>query len=212
MFPPRAWSLASLLAALPIISMSGWYPDFGYLALVSWRLLRADPWPAWWAAPLGLINDLFTGYPMGLSVALWSATMLALDLIDRRTMWRDYWIEWVVAAVLLAMDQWLQWRIAALTGADVPASANASPPLVISICVFPVSAWLVVANRRVEAEAMKHVRFTNAHQSITFSRRMMLLGGAQAAVGTHADRTHGLARRSPRTRSTSSYPRATGSS
>ena len=30
---------------------------------------------------------------------------------------------------------------------------------------------------------MKHVRFTNAHQSITFSRRMMLLGGGQAAVG-----------------------------
>jgi penicillin-binding protein 2 len=30
---------------------------------------------------------------------------------------------------------------------------------------------------------MKHVRFTNAHQSITFSRRMMLLGGAQGAVG-----------------------------
>src|ERR1041384_3244233 len=41
-----------------------------------------------------------------------------------------------------------------------------------------------LANRHVEAEAMKHVRFTNAHQSITFSRRMMLLGGAQAAVGT----------------------------
>jgi penicillin-binding protein 2 len=31
---------------------------------------------------------------------------------------------------------------------------------------------------------MKHVRFTNAHQSLAFSRRMMLLGGAQAAVGT----------------------------
>ena len=31
---------------------------------------------------------------------------------------------------------------------------------------------------------MKHVRFTNAHQSITFSRRIMLLGGAEAAVGT----------------------------
>jgi penicillin-binding protein 2 len=30
---------------------------------------------------------------------------------------------------------------------------------------------------------MKHMRFTTAHQSITFSRRMMLLGGAQAAVG-----------------------------
>jgi penicillin-binding protein 2 len=30
---------------------------------------------------------------------------------------------------------------------------------------------------------MKHMRFTNAHQSLTFSRRMMLLNGAQAAVG-----------------------------
>lgn len=30
---------------------------------------------------------------------------------------------------------------------------------------------------------MKHVRFTNAHQSITFSRRMMLVSGAQAAIG-----------------------------
>ena len=72
--------VASLLAALPIISMIGWYPDFGYLAFISWRLLRADPWPPWWAAPLGLINDLFTGCPIGFSVALWSATMLALDL------------------------------------------------------------------------------------------------------------------------------------
>ena len=73
---------ASFLAVLPIISTSGWYPDFGYLVFISWRLLRADPWPAWWAAPLGFVNDLFTGYPIGFSIALWSATMLALDLIE----------------------------------------------------------------------------------------------------------------------------------
>jgi penicillin-binding protein 2 len=30
---------------------------------------------------------------------------------------------------------------------------------------------------------MKHMRITTVHQSITFSRRMMLLGGAQAAIG-----------------------------
>ena len=31
---------------------------------------------------------------------------------------------------------------------------------------------------------MKPVRLTNAHQSLTFSRRILLLGGAQAAVGS----------------------------
>src|ERR1043166_9372318 len=30
---------------------------------------------------------------------------------------------------------------------------------------------------------MKPIRITNAHQSITFSRRMLMLGGAQFAVG-----------------------------
>ena len=142
-FVPAATVIAaSFLSAVPIVSTSGWYPDFGFLVFTSWRLLRSDPWPAWWAAPLGLVNDLFTGYPIGFSIALWSATMLALDLIDRRTMWRDYWIEWVLAAVLLAMDQWLQWRVAAIVGASV-AFAMMLPPLVIAICIFPFSAWLV---------------------------------------------------------------------
>jgi rod shape-determining protein MreD len=149
--PAATVVVASFLAALPIVSMSGWYPNFGFMALISWRLLRADPWPAWWAAPLGLINDLFTGYPVGFSVALWSATMLVLDLIDRRTMWRDYWIEWVLAAVLLAIDQYLQWRLAAATGADVPFT-RMLPPIVISICVFPLSAWLI---SRIDAWRLK---------------------------------------------------------
>jgi rod shape-determining protein MreD len=133
---------ASLLAALPIVSTSGWYPDFGYLVFISWRLLRADPWPAWWAAPLGFVNDLFTGYPVGFSIALWSATMLVLDLIDRRTMWRDYWIEWVVAAVLILVNEWLQWRIAETAAGPLPFTAVV-PALAISICIFPASAWLV---------------------------------------------------------------------
>jgi len=140
--PAASLVFASLLAALPIVSTSGWYPDFGFLVLISWRLLRADPWPAWWAAPLGFVNDLFTGDPIGFSVALWSATMLVLDLIDRRTMWRDYWIEWVLAAVLIAINEWLQWRVAGFVGAAPPLAAIV-PPLIISICLFPLVAWFV---------------------------------------------------------------------
>src|SRR4051794_41946847 len=103
---------ASLLAALPIISTSGWYPDFGYLIFISWRLLRADPWPAWWAAPLGFVNDLFTGYPIGFSIALWSATMLVLDLIDRRTMWRGFLFGRGGSAVLIGIFERVAMRAA----------------------------------------------------------------------------------------------------
>src|SRR5215211_4636097 len=40
-----------------------------------------------------------------------------------------------------------------------------------------------IAHRPLEARPMKHMRITAAHQSITFSRRMMLFSGAQAAIG-----------------------------
>jgi len=133
---------ASLLSALPIVSLTGWFPDFGFLMLISWRLLRSDPWPAWWAAPLGLVNDLFTGTPVGFSVVFWSATMLALDLIDRRTMWRDYWIEWVLAALLLFVHEWLELALAGLLGAPLPFS-RMLPAFFVSVLVFPVTAWLV---------------------------------------------------------------------
>ena len=140
--PAASVVAASLLAALPIVSTSGWYPDFGYLVLISWRLLRSDPWPAWWAAPLGLVNDLFTGAPVGFSVALWSATMLALDLIDRRTMWRDYWIEWMLAAGFLFIAEWLEWQLAGLVGARLPFSWII-PPLLVGVFLFPAVAWVV---------------------------------------------------------------------
>ena len=140
--PAATVVLASLLTALPIVSTRGWYPEFGYLALLAWRLLRSDPWPAWWAAPLGLVNDLFTGQPIGFSVARWSATMLALDLIDRRTMWRDYWIEWILAAVFLFIHDWFDWQVASAVGARVPFTA-VLPSTVIAVLTFPVVAWIV---------------------------------------------------------------------
>jgi rod shape-determining protein MreD len=48
----------------------------------------------------------------------------------------------LLAAVLIAIDEWLQWRVAKLVDAAPPLSQMA-PQLVISICVFPLFAWLI---------------------------------------------------------------------
>lgn len=140
--PPASVIVGTLVAILPIIAQSGWFPDFGFLILIAWRLLRSDVWPSWWAAPLGLVNDLVTGYPIGLSVTLWTAAMLALDLLDRRTLWRDYWIEWALASVLILVNEATQWQVGAWMGARVPFSFMA-PPTLISIAAFPIAAWVV---------------------------------------------------------------------
>lgn len=132
----------STFALLPVVSETGWAPDFGFLMLIAWRLLRGDAWPAWWAAPLGFVNDLIVGSPIGQSIALWSGVMLLLDLADQRTLWRDYWVEWLLAAVLILLSEWFGWRIAAWSGARVPFSAMA-PAVLISVIAFPLAGGVV---------------------------------------------------------------------
>ncbi len=140
--PAASVAAASFLSVMPVITTSGWIPDFGFLVLIAWRLLRADVWPAWWAAPLGLFNDLIAGLPIGFSVTLWTAAMLALDMADRRTMWRDYWIEWAIAALFIGLYEIAQWRIAQVMGASLP-FRSVAPPIVVAILAFPIAAWMV---------------------------------------------------------------------
>ena len=140
--PAASVVAGTLVSLLPIVSATGWWPDWGLLMLVAWRLLRADAWPAWWAAPLGFVNDLVLGNPIGLSVALWAAMMIAMDVLDRRTQWRDYWIEWGIAALFIALAELAQWRVAALLGAPVPLGITAGPAILVGILCFPIAAFL----------------------------------------------------------------------
>ena len=133
---------ATSLVMLPIVSNHGWWPNFGLLMLLAWRLLRADAWPAWVGAPLGFVNDLLTGTPLGLSVALWTAFLLAMDVIDRRTMWRDYWMEWALAALFITIAELAQWRVAAAGGAAVRL-ATIWPAILVSTLTFPFAGMIV---------------------------------------------------------------------
>lgn len=140
--PAATVVIASALAVLPVMSLTGWWPNVGLLTLISWRMLRADCFPAWWAAPLGFANDLLTGSPLGLSIALWPMIMLAMDLVDRRTQWRDYWIEWGLASLLIAVGEWAEWQSAALAGAPMPLISSL-PPILISVLAFPLIGMLI---------------------------------------------------------------------
>jgi hypothetical protein len=44
--------------------------------------------------------------------------------------------------VLLAINELIQWRTAALMGADLPIAVMI-PPFLVSVCAFPLAAWIV---------------------------------------------------------------------
>ena len=135
--------VAIALAMLPIVAQAPLLPDFGFLMLITWRLLRPEIWTPRTALALGLLSDLVTGHPLGQGMLLWTVSFLVLDLIDSRLGFRDYWMDWLIAAALLAFQIVGGWYIALLMGADVR-FAVMLPQIGLSILAYPVAARLVL--------------------------------------------------------------------
>jgi rod shape-determining protein MreD len=134
---------ASLAGTLPFVATSPLCPDFAFLFLLAWRLLRPEVWVAYYALPLGLFDDLMAGHPLGQSMALWTMTFLLLDFVDSRVGWRDYWTDWLFASVAIAFYTLGTWGVAHIMAAKAPLVVVA-PQLLLSIVAYPLVALAVV--------------------------------------------------------------------
>src|SRR3546814_10035974 len=68
-------------------------------------LLRTEMWPVWIGLPLGLVDDLFSGAPIGTAVCLWTLASIAIHYFAQRIYWRGFFHDWGIAALLLAAVQ-----------------------------------------------------------------------------------------------------------
>ena len=141
--PVGSTLVAALLVLLPIVADRPIVPDFAFIVLIAWRLLRPELWPATMALPLGFFNDLVAGHPLGQSMALWTAMFLLLEFIDSRAMYRDFWMDWLLAVVLMLFYIAGGWAIAGMMGSKVE-FAILWPQIVFSVLAYPLVARLVI--------------------------------------------------------------------
>jgi rod shape-determining protein MreD len=144
-FVPLLSSLAaSLLALLPFIVSTPLVPDLAFLVVITWRLLRPEIWPVHMALGLGLFNDLVAGHPIGQSMALWTLIFLACDFVDSRLGFRDFWMDWLLAAAAIIFYTLGTWYIGALMGSSMRFPLL-FPQLGLSILAYPLVARLILA-------------------------------------------------------------------
>lgn len=134
--------LGSLSPTWPIIASAPVMPPLGFLLLVAWQQLRPGLFPVWAGLPLGFVDDLYSGQPIGSAVVLWSAAMLALDFIEHRFPWRGVVLNWLVASGFIAGYLVLALQIANLGGGST-ALLTIIPQIVLSVLAYPIAARLV---------------------------------------------------------------------
>ncbi|MBK5265700.1 MAG: rod shape-determining protein MreD [Alphaproteobacteria bacterium] len=94
--------LGSAITILPLIAVTPTMPPFGLLILLAWRLLRPELWPVWIAVPLGLFDDIISGQPLGSATFLWTVTLIGIEMTSHKLLWRDYWQDWLIAALSIS--------------------------------------------------------------------------------------------------------------
>jgi rod shape-determining protein MreD len=148
--------LGSLVPAWLVIASAPLLPPLGYLMLLSWRQLRPGLLPVWAGLPLGVFDDLYSGQPMGNAVFLWSLSVIALDIVEERLPWRNFFIEWLVAAGLIAGYIWLGVATANLAGASTPFYVVV-PQILLSITIYPLIGRLVASLDRLRLKPIRNI-------------------------------------------------------
>lgn len=131
----------SLITAIPVIATVPILPPFGLLMLLAWRLLARFALRPWAAAPLGFVDDLVSGQPLGSAVLLWSLVFLGIDVVERRLAFRDFWQDWLIAATAVIFCLAGGRIIAVPVGAHVDGAMMAQG--FATVLLFPVAARLV---------------------------------------------------------------------
>lgn len=130
-------AVASLITFSPIIASAPVLPPLGYLVFLAWRILRPNLLPLWAGLPLGAWDDLFSGQPFGSAILLWSATMLLMEDVDARFLWRGFGQDWLVASLLIGAYIVIGAGFAGIA-AHFALPLVVGPQLVMSVVLFPV--------------------------------------------------------------------------
>ena len=134
--------LATYFQSVPIATVGPLLPPIGFLFLLAWRLLRPGVLPIWSGIIFGMWDDLFSGQPFGSAILLFSAAMLAIELIEMRFPWRGFAQDWLIAATI-AVIYILVATLVSGSRLSLPLFAAIVPQLLLSIIAYPFIAFIV---------------------------------------------------------------------
>lgn len=123
-------TLAPFKASFPIL------PPFGLMMLLAWRLHRPDLLKPWSPVLLGFADDLVSGQPLGNSMLFWTVSLILIDVLDNRIVWRDFLQDWLLAAGAICFCLIGGRLVASPLGAHVDTVLLVQ--ILVSVALFPV--------------------------------------------------------------------------
>ncbi|MGB3378740.1 MAG: rod shape-determining protein MreD [Allopontixanthobacter sediminis] len=134
--------LGSVLPMLFIASAVPLVPPMGFMVLIGWRLIRPGIIPIWAGFPLGIWDDLFSGFPFGSAILLWSMTLVAIEALEARFPWHGFVQDWLTAALIIIVYLLVATLLSGAHG-SFPMLLALVPQLLLSVLLFPIISRMI---------------------------------------------------------------------
>ncbi|MBX3595073.1 MAG: rod shape-determining protein MreD [Sphingomonas sp.] len=138
---PLTIVLGSLVTLVPFKATFPILPPIGLMMLLAWRLHRPELLKPWAPLLLGFVDDLVSGQPLGSAMLFWTVSFIAIDVLDTRIVWRDFFQDWLLAAGAIGFCLIGGRLVATPLGAHVDTVLLVQ--ILVSIALFPVLSRLV---------------------------------------------------------------------
>jgi rod shape-determining protein MreD len=109
-----------LVAVVPLVTTLPVLPDIGLALLIAWRLYRPDMLAPWAGLPLGILADILTAQPLGVSATVWPLVLLGLAMIEPRFPLRDQRVDWMLATAAITLGKLIIYEGLVLTHLPQP--------------------------------------------------------------------------------------------
>jgi rod shape-determining protein MreD len=139
-----------LLGAMPIAMPLDWplAPGFGLMAVFYWSVYRPDLLPALAVFALGLLQDLISGAPVGITAVIYLGTF-ALVLNQRKIfLGKPFALSWWGFSVVAIAAEATRWLLSSVLAGRLLDVHRVGGELGATILLFPLSVWLFVLTHR----------------------------------------------------------------
>lgn len=149
--PAATLVVTVVLAVLPL-GIPGLHAVTPFLALAAvyfWSIYRPELLPVWAAFLVGLLQDLLTGSPLGLT-ALVLVLVRALAVSQRRTLLgQSFGVEWAGFLMIAAGAGAAGWLLACIYDSAVLPAAPFAVQWLLTTALYPMGSWLLGQTARV---------------------------------------------------------------
>jgi rod shape-determining protein MreD len=139
-----------LLGAMPIAMPVDWpiAPAFGLMAVFYWSVYRPDLVPALAVFALGVLQDLISGGPLGLTAIIYLGTY-GIVLNQRKIfLGKPFTMSWWGFMMVAIAASFVRWLLSSILAGRLLDIHRMVTELGATILLFPLAVWLFVATHR----------------------------------------------------------------